>query len=129
VPSPKRLPVGGHPARNEVNPGWLSEPRLFILICMTNLNVIPKQTAAFYAQAAISFTVSVGALGLGIAYLPVNGWMRAFLGVGLLYVVTSTFTLAKCVRDQQDASRVVSRVDEARLEHFLAEHDPFKQAL
>ena len=54
--------------------------------------------------------------------------MRAFLALGLLYVVTSTFTLAKCVRDQHEASRVVHRVDEARLERFLAEHDPFKPA-
>ena len=68
--------------------------------------MVRKQTAAFYAQAAISFTVSVGALGLGIAYLPVNGGMRALLGVGLLYVVTSTFMLAGCVRDQQHVSRL-----------------------
>ena len=52
--------------------------------------------------------------------------MRAFLAVSLLYVVTSTFTLAKCVRDQQEQSRVVQRVDEVRLEKLLAEHDPFK---
>jgi hypothetical protein len=43
----------------------------------------------------------------------------------MLYVVTSAFTLAKCVRDQQEASEVISRVDRARLEKLLAEHDPF----
>jgi|SRR3954452_5265740 hypothetical protein len=92
---------------------------------MTNIEVQPKQTTAFYAQAAISFGTATMAMLIGIAYLPASGWMRGFLALGLLYVVTSTFTLAKCVRDQHEANRVVHRVDEARLEKFLAEHNPF----
>lgn len=39
--------------------------------------------------------------------------------------MTSAFTLAKCVRDQQEAAAVTSRVDQARLDKMLAEHDPF----
>ena len=41
------------------------------------------------------------AVSAGIFYLPVGGWIRAFLAVALFYVVTSAFTLAKCVRDAQ----------------------------
>jgi hypothetical protein len=89
------------------------------------LNVTSKQTTGFYAQAVISFGVSVLGVLTGIAYLPTDGWTRGFMALGLLYVVTSTFTLAKCVRDQHETSQVVHRVDEARLERFLAEHDPF----
>lgn len=85
-----------------------------------------KNTAAFYLQAAISFGVSVLSVGVAIAYLPVGSWIRAFLALGLLYVVTSSFTLAKCVRDQQESTAVVSRVDQARLEKLLADHDPYK---
>lgn len=89
-------------------------------------NIQPTNTTAFYAQSAISFAVSVAAVLVGVAYLPGDGWMRSFLVVAFLYAVTSTFTLAKCVRDQQEQSRVVQRVDEVRLEKLLAEHDPFK---
>ena len=39
--------------------------------------------------------------------------MRAFLALGLIYVVTSTFTLAKCVRDRQEEVTIVSRIDAA----------------
>lgn len=92
---------------------------------MTN-PVTAKNTAAFYLQAAISFGVSVVSVGIAIAYLPVGAWIRAFLALGLLYVVTSTFTLAKCVRDQQESTAVISRVDQARLEKLLADHDPYK---
>lgn len=93
---------------------------------MSNITINQKPTSAFYAQAGISFAASLTAVLIGTAYLPVNGWMRAFLALGTLYVVTSAFTLAKCVRDQHEASSVVHRVDEARLERFLAEHDPFR---
>jgi hypothetical protein len=90
--------------------------------------VIPQQqtTAAYAAQAAISFALALGAMVVGVAYLPVGAWVRAFLAVGLLYVVTSTFTLAKVVRDRQQEGQVVSRVDQARLDKLLAEHDPFR---
>ena len=46
----------------------------------------------------------------------------------LLFVVTSAFTLAKVIRDRQEISTVRVRVDEARMEKLIAEHDPFKVA-
>lgn len=85
-------------------------------------------TGAFFAQAAISFGAAVFAVGLGVAFLPVDPWIRAFLGVAMLYAITSAFTLAKVVRDRQENSYLVSRVDQARLDKLLAEHDPFKEA-
>lgn len=89
----------------------------------------PKQTSAFFAQAAISFGLALTGLVTGIVYLPVDAWMRSFLAVGTLYVVTTSFTLAKCIRDAHESHSVLSRVDEARLERILAEHDPFKASI
>ena len=91
---------------------------------MPSVTMPARQTAAFYVQAAISFGVASCAVLIGVAYLPVDGWVRAFLALGVLYVVTSTFTLAKCVRDAHESARTLSRVDEARLERLLTEHDP-----
>ena len=93
---------------------------------MSNITINQKPTSAFYAQATISFAVAVTGVLLGVAYLPVTGWIRAFLGLGLLYAVTSAFTLAKCVRDNHEANTVVHRVDDARLEKFLTEYDPLR---
>ena len=50
-------------------------------------------------------------------------WIRGFFALGLLYVVTSSFTLAKCVRDRQEETALVSRVDQARLDKLLTEQD------
>jgi len=85
----------------------------------------PRTTTMFYAQAALSFGAALLAVTLGICYLPVDAWMRAFLAVGMLFLVTSSFTLAKCVRDAQESSQLASRLDQARMDKILAEHDPF----
>ena len=92
---------------------------------MSNISINQKPTSAFYAQAGISFGIAGIGLLIGIYYLPVDEWTRAFLVFGALWLATSAFTLAKCVRDQHEANTVVHRVDEARLEKFLREHDPF----
>ena len=90
---------------------------------MSNTPLRPHTTTAFYIQAAASFGLSLTAVGFGVAYLPVGAWLRAFLAVGILYTVTSAFTLAKCVRDRQEETAIVSRVDQARLDKLLAEQD------
>ena len=86
----------------------------------------PKNTSAFFVQAAISFGLAVvGVIG-GEVYLPIDGWPRAFLVLGTIFLVTSSFTLAKVIRDAQEGGSVVNRLDQARLERLLAEFDPYK---
>lgn len=89
----------------------------------------PRRTAAYYLQSVISFALALGSVLLGVAFLPADAWTRAFLAVGVLYLATATFTLAKCVRDQHEAHSVLHRVDEARLERLIHEHDPLRAAV
>jgi hypothetical protein len=86
-----------------------------------------KNTSAFFAQSAIAFGVALFALMIAIYYLPADPWPKAFLALGTLYLTTSAFTLAKCVRDAQESQHVVSRLDQARVDRILAEHDPWKE--
>ncbi|MEU5876518.1 YiaA/YiaB family inner membrane protein [Spirillospora sp. NPDC047279] len=68
-----------------------------------------KGTTAFFIQAIISFAVAVTAMTLGIVYMPAPVWIRAFLALGGLYLITSTFTLAKVIRDRQEAGAMGGR--------------------
>lgn len=92
----------------------------------TPLQAKSPTTAAFFAQAAISFAVSSVTVVVGIVFLPVDPWVRAFLAIGMLYTISSAFTLAKRVRDRQEESFVTNRVERARVDKLLSEHDPFK---
>ena len=86
----------------------------------------PKNTNAFFLQAGLSFAVALLTMVFAVFYLPVDPWIRAFLGLGVMYLTTSAFTLAKCVRDAQESQAVHVRLDQARVERILAEHDPFR---
>ncbi|MEU3789723.1 YiaA/YiaB family inner membrane protein [Streptomyces fructofermentans] len=94
---------------------------------MSDTPVKQQSTAAFHGQAVASFVVAMVATGVGILKLEADTWVRAFLGIAVLYLVTSAFTLAKVVRDRQEAGQIVSRVDQARLEKLLADHDPYEK--
>lgn len=84
-----------------------------------------KNTNAFFLQSAISFAVALLTMVFAVLYLPVEPWIRAFLGLGTMYLTTSAFTLAKCIRDAHESQTVYSRLDQARIDKLLSEHDPF----
>ena len=92
---------------------------------MTTTPAPTKNTAAFFAQAGLSFGIALVGLVFAIIYLPVDPWIRAFLAMTSLFLVSSSFTLAKVVRDAQDDKYLVNKVDEARLEKLLSEQDRF----
>ncbi|WP_392969205.1 YiaA/YiaB family inner membrane protein [Streptomyces sp. LN245] len=83
---------------------------------MTETPVKQQNTAAFYGQAVASFSVAMAATALGIFKLQADAWVRGFLAIAVLYLVTSSFTLAKVIRDRQDGGGPGTRV-----------YDPFEK--
>lgn len=73
----------------------------------------------FYVHAA--FAASVGLTTLGIAVLPMDLWIKGYLGMGYVFTIGSTVTLCKTVRDQHEQTRLVNRLSEARTEKLLSE--------
>ncbi|MDX2230516.1 MAG: YiaA/YiaB family inner membrane protein [Leptolyngbyaceae cyanobacterium bins.349] len=94
---------------------------------MAKFNAPQAHSSAWIAQAWISFIVSGSAMIVGILYLPVDNWMKGYLGMGYLFATGSTISLSKTIRDMHESNKVLSRVDEAKLEKLLAEYDPFKK--
>jgi hypothetical protein len=94
---------------------------------MSETPVKQQNTGAYYGQAVASFSVAIAATAVGIFQLDADAWVRAFLAIAVLYLTTSAFTLAKVIRDRQEAGQIVSRVDQARLEELLTGHDPLRK--
>lgn len=112
-----RLNIGGFPVFESVS----STARL------TDMDInTAKQTVhspAFMVQSWIAFGLSFGAALMGIYYLPVSTWPRAFLAMSLAMTVSSAFTLAKTIRDAHEANQLVKRVDNARVEDILTKQE------
>ncbi|MEJ1931848.1 YiaA/YiaB family inner membrane protein [Nostoc sp. NIES-2111] len=83
-----------------------------------------KDSAAWVIQTWTAFVLSVSMTSFGIVNLPVDNWVKGFMGMGLAFSVGSTFTLAKTTRDLHEARRIAARIDEAKVEKLLSQHDP-----
>jgi hypothetical protein len=83
-------------------------------------------STGWVVQAWASFGISLAAMTFGILNLPVNNWVKGYMGMGLAFTVGSTISMAKTTRDLHEAKRVTARVDEARVEKLLSDHHPLK---
>ena len=84
----------------------------------------PKQhdSSAWRLQVIIAFLLALAMTSLGIFLLPVDLWTRGFLGMGLYFTVSSSFGLAKTLRDAHEGERLVSKISEAKTEKMLREY-------
>lgn len=80
-------------------------------------------SSAWIAQAWISFALALSATAMGLLYVPLNTWAKAYLAISTTFAISSTISLSKTTRDLHESRKVIARVDEARIERLLAEHD------
>lgn len=86
-------------------------------------------STGWVVQTWLSFALAISVTSIGIWHLPVDIWVKAFMAMGLIFSVGSTFSLAKTIRDQHESESLRKRIDEARVNRIIAEHDPLKPAL
>ena len=84
---------------------------------------INQQSPAWLAFVQISFALSLILMIVGICYLPVELWIRGYLGMGLFFVVSSTITLSKTMRDEHEGKKILNKVAEIKTEKILKEYD------
>lgn len=90
---------------------------------MDDIRVTQLNSPAWLFFVRTSFVISVAATALGIVYMPVDFWIKGYLGMGLLFVVGSTLTLAKTVRDEFEGKKLLNKISEARTERMLKEYE------
>jgi hypothetical protein len=91
---------------------------------MADLKRTPNHSPAWVVQTWVSFVLSLGGLGIGILCLPVDSWVKGYMGMGTLFTVGSTISLSKTTRDIYEAKQITARIDEAKVEKLLADHHP-----
>ena len=83
-------------------------------------------SSAWVVQTWLSFIISISATTIGILHLPANAWIKGFMGMGLAFSIGSTVSLTKTQRDLYEAKKLTTKVEEARVEKILIEHDSLK---
>lgn len=78
-------------------------------------------TGAWKAYSYASFALALGMLAMGVFYAPIDIWVKGYFAMGIVFAVGSSFTLAKTMRDEQEANRLINRIEEANTERLLKE--------
>lgn len=63
-----------------------------------------------------SFAMAVTMMTVGLWHLPTDAWVRGYLVMGVFFLVGSTFTLSKTIRDNQEFKDRESQYREFRSE-------------
>lgn len=79
---------------------------------------------SWIAMTKIQFGIASGAMAIGLWYLPVEPWIVAYLSMSTLLLLTSAVSLTKTLRDVHEGGRIVSRVEQARIDRLLSAVDP-----
>jgi hypothetical protein len=88
---------------------------------MTN----PNQThsgawVAFnYANVLIALTMTIG----GVLFLPLDIWIKGYMLMGIVMLVSSSISVTKTIRDVQEAGRLISKIEDAKTEQLLMRMD------
>ena len=93
---------------------------------MTRKTINQDHSSAWVAQTWLSFIISISATSIGIVYLPVDVWVKGFMGMGLAFSIGSTISLTKTQRDLHESKKFTVKLEEARVEKILSEHDSLK---
>ena len=84
---------------------------------------VQKDTAAWIFYTWASFFISNGVMFFGIYHAPVDNWIKGFLVMGTLFIVGSSLTLAKTLRDNAETQRLINRVADAKTEQIISSYE------
>jgi hypothetical protein len=68
-----------------------------------------------YVSFAAALTMVVG----GIVLMPLDLAMKGYLAMGVAMLIQSCMTLTKTIRDNDEAGKLVNRIEDAKTERLL----------
>jgi hypothetical protein len=69
----------------------------------------------------VSFAAAAFMVAMGIFFLPLDWWSKAYMAMGVIALVQSCVTMTKTIRDQHEAAKLLNRIEDARTERLLME--------
>ena len=73
----------------------------------------------FFVRA--SFGIAILAVTAGIVLMPTDIVIKGYFALSSLFLVSSTITLSKTMRDEHESGRLINKVSEARTNKMISE--------
>ena len=72
-----------------------------------------------YANVAIALAMTVG----GVFFLPLEVWAKGYMLMGIAMLLSSAVSVTKTIRDVQESSRLLNKIEDAKTEQLLMRMD------
>ncbi len=69
-----------------------------------------------YANLVAALTLTLG----GVIFLPIDFWIKGYMVMGIAMVTSSSVIVTKTMRDRQESTRLINKIEEAKTERILA---------
>ncbi len=67
----------------------------------------------------VSFAAALAMFVGGIVLMPIDLAMKGYLAMGVVMLIQSCITLTKTIRDNDEAAKLVNRLEDAKTERLL----------
>ena len=85
-------------------------------------NEINSNSSGWVFFVQVSFAVALLATGAGVVFAPSALLVKGYMAVGALFLVSTTITLSKTMRDEHEGKRIHNRISDARAQQLLKEY-------
>jgi hypothetical protein len=84
---------------------------------MNNANL--HHSPAWVVFTYVSFAAALAMVVVGIILMPIDLAMKGYLAMGVIMLIQSCVTLTKTIRDNDEAGKLVNRIEDAKTERLL----------
>jgi hypothetical protein len=82
-------------------------------------NPILHHSQSWIVFTYVSFVAALAMVMVGIILMPLDLAMKGYLAMGVAMLIQSCITLTKTLRDNDEAGKLVNRLEDARTERLL----------
>ncbi len=83
---------------------------------------IQSNSAGWLFFVKASFAIALCAMLGGIVLSPIDFIVKAYFSLCALFLVSSTITLSKTMRDQHESERLINRISDAKAQQLMKEY-------
>jgi len=86
-----------------------------------NNTTIQSNSASWMFFIKFSFLIALLSMTTGIMFMPGGILVQGYFAICALFLVSSTITLSKTLRDEHESQRLISKINEAKTNKILNE--------
>ena len=82
-------------------------------------NPVVHHSQSWIVFTYVSFVAALAMVVVGVILMPLDLAMKGYLAMGVAMLIQSCITLTKTLRDNDEAGKLVNRIEDARTERLL----------